>query len=418
MPAPPAADAGPDVSRPKPKDAGADTADTAPVYVPLGTKCVRDPDAGIPSPFVAPLADGGDASVEGGADPILPQVVSTKDVATPLPLFVPVTYDSDELRPQIEDFIASVGCTTWWRAVAPDYGVADGVSGDPVHVSEQEPGMITDAQIQTWIKSKIGDGSFPKPTRNTVYAIFYPSNTTVQASFGKGCFSFGAYHSYFAYQGNWIGYAIMPRCADLNALTEVTSHELIEAVSDPAPGGYQDVGPRNVAWSLFGGSEVGDMCEHASSANYQPSDYAFPLQRAWSNKAAFSGHNPCLPADSPNWFVAAPVLSDTVTVNYYGMPTPALGLKLAAGNQTTIDVRMLSDGPTSGWNVSAQDLSQWTIGKTVLKFAFDKTQGIEGDVLKLTVTRSGTNQNYGADPFFIRSTSGSAEHLWFGVVGD
>ena len=415
-------DAGIDTAKPKPRDAS--RPDTAPPpYVPIGVKCVRDPNAPLPTAWSPPALDAstGDASEAGEAGiatPTLPLIVSTKRSITPLPVFVPITFDADDLRPQIEDFIASVGCSTWWRNVAYDYGVADGITAAPVHLSEAPPVSISDTEIQSWIKKRISDNTLSEPTPNTIYSIFYTSGTDVTAGFGKGCFSFGAYHSYFLYQGVWVGYAVMPRCGDLVALTQVTSHELIEAVTDPAPGGYQDVGDRNVAWSLLGGSEVGDMCEHTSNANYQPEDYPFPLQRAWSNKSAFLGHDPCLPSDSQHWFVAAPVLTDTVMVNYYGHPIQALGLKLAAGNQATIDLRMISDGSTGGWSLSAQDISQWTLGKTTLKFAFGKTQGVEGELIPLTITRTGTNGNYVANPFFIRSTAGNAEHLWFGVVGD
>ncbi len=421
----PPADAGSDVL-PKVRDA-APRPDTAPPpYVPVGTRCVRGPDAGVPPQFIASVVDSGasDAATEGGTEggvaqnPTLPQVVAAKNLVDALPIFVPITFDSDDLRPEIEDFVASFGCTSWWRAVASDYGIGDAITGDPVHLSEVAPTKISDSEIQAWLRKKIGDPTFPQPTANTVYSIYYPSGSQVQTTWGRSCYTFGAYHSYFYFKNQWVAYAVMPRCADISALTAVSSHEFIEAATDSAPGGFQSVGERDVAWSLFGGSEVGDMCEHTSNANFQPTDYPFLVQRSWSNKSAFFGHDPCLPSDSPWWFVAAPVLSDTVNVNYYGQSIPALGLKLASGAKATVDLKMISDGPTTGWNVSAQDLSQWTVGQTLLKFSFDKTSGVEGDVIKMTIARVGTNQNFGAEPFFIRSSTGSAEHLWFGVVGD
>ena len=421
-------DAGKDTSI-KLKDAGPDTG--PPPYVPLGTKCVRAADAGVPLAWVRPVDDGGtdggdDSGTDGGVlNPDLlrpPPVVSSDGVVASLPVFVPITFDGDPLRDELEDFIASVGCSSWWRAAAAPYGIADGISGDPIHLAEVPANQLTDFQVQTWLAKKISsDARFPKPSINVVYVIFYPQETTIDDGSGRSCSSFGGYHNATGVGGKSAPYAVMPRCnGGLDFLTAVTSHELIEYATDPTPGsgGYPSVADEWVAWSLFGGSEVGDMCEHAKSANYTPTDYPYAVQRSWSNQQAYLGNDPCVPPDGPVWFIAAPVLPDMITVSYYGQSIKAHGLKLAAGDSTTIDVVMQSNGASGGWTVNAQDLSVWMGSSAQLKFAFDKSSGKEGDVLHLTITRTGTNGTYKADPFMIRSTKASQEHLWFGVVGD
>lgn len=416
----------------KPKDAGKDTG--PPPYVPQGTRCVRAADAGAPRPWVLPANDGGaeggsDGGDDGGADggvlnPDLlrpPPVVSSDGTVASLPVFVPITFDGDPLRDELEDFIASVGCSSWWRATAASYGIADAISADPIHLAEVPAAALTDGQVRTWLSKKINsDPRFPRPGINVVYVIFYPTETVINMGGGQSCNSFGGYHNSTGVGGNDAPYAVIPRCSGLDFLTAVTSHELIEYATDPTPGvgGYPSVADEWVAWSLFGGSEVGDLCEHGREANYTPTDYPFAVQRSWSNEQAFLGNDPCVPPDGPVWFIGAPVLPDLVTVSYYGSNIKAHGLKLAVGASTTIDVVMQSNGASGGWTVTAQDLSLWMGSSAQLKFAFDKTSGKEGDVLHLTVTRTGTNGTYKADPFMLRSTKPNQEHLWFGVVGD
>ncbi len=416
-------DAGADVdaSKPKPRDAGVDTG--PPPYVPQGVKCVRDPNAVPPAPFAEP-ADGGvsDGGADGGDAGLVlrpPQVRTPSGTTARLPVFVPVTFDGDDQRDPIEDFIDSVGCTDYWRSVATDYGVGDGIGGPPVHLSETAPAQISDDQIQSWLLKKLAsDPSFGKPDENTVYAIFYPDGTSVNLYGSKSCQSFGAYHQWVNYQGKNIGYAVMPRCGSLRELTVSTSHELLEFVSDPSGEGYYDLDAADSAWGILGGSEIGDMCEFNKSSNYTPDNYPFAVQRSWSNRAAYMGENPCQPADSDVWFAAAPVLPDLVQIKYEGQNRMAQGVKLAQGNTTTIDVQVIANGSIAGFNVDAMDASTFYGGKPVLTLTLDKTYAHPGDTLKLTITRLGTSSYFGSDPFILRSTQGYADHMWWGVVGD
>ena len=390
-------------------------------YVPKGTRCVRDDDAAVPARWFPSPDASSDAGVpdEGGmpGDPLTaPQVLTTKGLVADKPVFIPITFDGDDLREEAEDFSASVGCTSWWRAAAGTYGIADAIGGTPIHVAEMAPMVISDAQVRQWLIKKLqSDPQFPKPTGpNVLYAIFYPSDTEVDAFGGKSCFAFGAYHSAFSYQGIAVPYAVMPRCGGLEQLTAVTSHEYIEYATDPTVGGFNGVTDEFSVWG-FGYHEVGDMCSYASSSNYVPSDYPFTVQRSWSNKAAFLGENPCVPGDSAVWFAGIPVMTDAVTLLGGKM---ARGIKLPMGTQRTIEVKMIASGMTGSWNVDAQDLTVWTTGKPGLKFSWSKTQGSAGESLMLTLSRVGTSPNFGAAPFWISSTQGSDQHLWFGVAGD
>lgn len=409
-----------DAGKLKPKDAAIEAAP----YVPQGTRCVRDDDAGSPTPWTPPSLDGGLDGGDGGVElPRAAQVVSPDGVVATMPVFIPITFDGDYARDEIEDFVASVGCTPYWRAIAAEYGIADGVSATPIHLAEAAPATITDSQIRSWLNKKIStDPLFPKPSVNTVYAIYYPEGTTVTAFGGQSCSNFGGYHGATLVGGKPAPFAVMPRCgASIDQLTSVTSHELIEYATDPIPpSGYQAVGDIDAAWALFGGSEVGDMCQYGRDSSFTPSGYPFAVQRSWSNKAAWLGDDPCQPPVTPVYFVAAPATPDLVSMNFGGGSTNAArGIKLAVGQTRTVDVTLMANGSTGPWTVSVQDLSPSLGGGPVLKLTLDKTTGSAGDVLKLTIQRTGTNSYAGAAPFLVRSSiKNGPEHAWPAVVGD
>lgn len=412
-------DAGVDVYvQSKPKDAGPDVKG---MYVPKGKVCVRDDEAGAPDPWKIPAdASYGGSPDDAGSmtgDPLeMPQIGSFKGTVAPLPVFYPITFDGDDERAEIEDFTASVGCTDWWRQSAHEYGIADAIGGAPIHLEEAAPDTITDTQIQTWLKNKIQtDPRFPKPNINTLYAIFYPFETIIKIpSLGSSCMSFGAYHSSTSFMGAPLTYAVMPRCGSIDTLTLATSHEYIEYATDPIPGGYSNIDRNFWVWGVFGTTEVGDMCFYSHTSSLVQQNYPFTVQRSWSNKSAFQQLNPCVPYDSPDWFVGVPVATDAVMLKA-GFQTR--GIRIALNDTRTIDVKMVGTGSTM-FSVDPEDITQWTTGKSALKFTMQTNQGKPGDVLKLQITRVGTNLTYGANPFIIRSNDGFADHFWYGLVGD
>jgi len=161
------------------------------------------------------------------------------------------------------------------------------------------------------------------------------------------------------------------------------------------------------------------MCQYGNQASFTPNNYPFVVQRSWSNKASWLRDDPCVPAVGAVYFVAAPIVSDTVTMNWYTGPTLTRGIKLAIGQQRTIDVVLMANGSTGAWTVQANDLSPSLGGGSTVKLSLDKTTGVAGDVLKLTIDRVGTNGSAGVAPFVIRSSQkNGASHSWYAVVGD
>jgi hypothetical protein len=412
------ADAGPD-AKPKPKDAGPD----APIYVPQGKKCVRDADASVP-PIFFPNLDAGPAP-----NPRPPQLANHGGPVLGRPTIVPITYDGDTLRNEIEDFVASVGCTPYWLEAAKDYGVGVAITGPAVHLSEAAPAKITDSQIKVWLRKKIESKELPVPAGNVLYAIYYPATTSISLQGEQSCQTFGGYHYEVQMtDGSSVPYAVLPRCdgfdglSELDSVTGTSSHEFLEASSDPFPESdptYSDPEPDGIAWALASGGEHADMCTFNRDAFFTPDNYPFTVERSWSNSAAFLGHDPCVPAVAGPYFGAAPTITDTVSIDFGNGPQPVKGIKIPVGQSKVVDVVVFStNGGGGALTIDLQDLGQWLGGGTTLKLSLDKTSAQPGEILHLTIQRTGTNNQFGVSPFMLQSHRAGRELSWYGIVGD
>jgi len=155
-------------------------------------------------------------------------------------------------------------------------------------VSNTEPGtvtpsgrQVTDAQIMTALQGWIANHTVPATTANTLYFIFLPPNVTV-ISFGSQSCIAGGFCGYHDHIGN-VYYAVIPfvNCSGcvfsgqfLDTLTEVCSHELAEAITDPELNAWWDptTGP---------GDEIGDICNRQTTRLG-----AFLVQTEWSTAQA------------------------------------------------------------------------------------------------------------------------------------
>ena len=156
-------------------------------------------------------------------------------------------------------------------------------------VTNSEPGQpiagggrqVTDAQIQQALQSWIANSIIPSPSPNTLYFVYLPQNvTSLLPGNGSSCVNYCGYHLHT----NNVFYAVMPypQCggcqygpSQLSSLTKVSSHELVEAITDPT----------GISWfDDNGGNEIGDIC------NTQLAQLGgFTIQKEWSNQ-----HNACI----------------------------------------------------------------------------------------------------------------------------
>jgi hypothetical protein len=136
----------------------------------------------------------------------------------------------------------------------------------------------TDSMVRHMLQQEVTTNpAFPKPSPNALYFAFLPPGVSLTGVGGRSCLSFCGYHDNINAQ---LFYAAMPYpgcsgclggLADFDALTATTSHELIEAITDPVPGS---------GWYDDHNGEIGDIC-----AWKMKNVGGFNVQQEWSNKA-------------------------------------------------------------------------------------------------------------------------------------
>src|SRR6266516_2905453 len=136
---------------------------------------------------------------------------------------------------------------------------------------------LTDAQVVAELIAQIASGALPPPRVAfngpvTEYYVMFPP--TYRICLGTDCSNtqFCAYHSNAAYLGTPFTYTVLPESTPTNSgcgassagggfgnLTSMTSHELVESVTDPEVGSASAfVSP--LAWYDQSNGEVADIC--------------------------------------------------------------------------------------------------------------------------------------------------------------
>ena len=157
----------------------------------------------------------------------------------------------------------------------------------PHHVGQS----LTDAIVESELGTQIGAGVLPIPTSNTLYMIYFPPGISISTAFGTSCQG-----------GGWCGihlsntrtingvqrtitFGMIPDFGPTSAcgnqacgpfqsmllnVTGTSSHEMAEAITDPAPFS---------GWS----PEIGDPCVGSYVGFRNSSNTEFQAQLLWSN---------------------------------------------------------------------------------------------------------------------------------------
>jgi hypothetical protein len=384
--------------------------------------CAADPGAAGPDAGTSTAAPDSGSAVATALS--APQLRSLGGAVVAAPVVVPIFFAGDDAtKAQIDAFLAALGPSDYWRAATSEYGVGALTAHAAIVSTDQPP--TTDDALQRWLAANVGAHGWPAPDASTIYAVFLPASATLSAAWGTSCKEFGGYHGELT-GGTRATYALLPRCSpSLDALTGYTSHELVEAATDPHPftaPGWADIDSDHAIWADTPGAEVGDMCEFIRSAD-QRLVGSFVVQRSWSNASAAAGHDPCVPAMSQPYIAAVPQLDDAVTIAYpadVGGPQASRGVTIPVGSSKTIDVALYSDAAGPDFTVTAYDVGTilGTGATPELTFAWDQTTGHGGDVRKLTIThaKAGT---YGGSELVISARQGNTTvSLWWGFVAN
>lgn len=405
-----------------------EAAKAAPEPAATATPSVEEtPDAG------PELDRGAPSDVYPAPHPEMPQVVNAGGPVLKTPRIVPIFFKGDPLKADIIDFASKVGSSKYWAATTAEYGVGAATVGNSIELTETPPAEITAEEVEDFLRTKL-DGThaeFGSIDANAIYTIYYPASTTIVLDEGggfgsqsaKSCESFGGYHDSTAVGTKFLAYAVIPECPEfggligIDAVTSTSSHEWIEAATDPHPSSdpaFSSVDADHVAWAfLLGGAETADMCAQDEDSFFTSSEVGYSVQRSWSNAAAKGSHDPCVPAASNGpYFNSAPVLPDAIKLD----GTPSKGVKIPVGETRTIEVDLFSDGPTGGpWTVRAQALD--FAGTKTLDIKLDRDRGQNGEKLYMTIKAVAASP-YKASMFMISSRLGERRTSWVGIVAN
>lgn len=415
-------------------------------------------DPAAPGPQNDPPATGEDppattpAAAYPADHPPLPQVANNGGPVLKTPKIVPVVFPGFSFKNEVVDLAAKMGKSAYWKAVTSEYGVGPLEAVAAIDVAEAAPTVLPDADIQAWLVSRF-DGTHPEfgttPVEGAIYTLYYPASTTIYlgkaptpsdggvADSGDGgrprgqsqasCRAFGGYHQDVSVNGVPVAYAVIPQCATFGPLsgadvvTATSSHELVEAATDPYPisnPAYSMVDDAHLVWTyVLGAGETADMCAQYDSSFYRDDEIGYSVQRSWSNAAAKAGSEPCVPApaNAQPYFNAAPVLTDNIQFSL----GDTKGVRVPVGQSKTIELDLFSSGATKGpWNVSVTAAGAG--GQTPpVTFALDKDNGQNGDKINLTVTsQAAASSRIGGVMFIVTSQLGDQKHYWAGVVGN
>lgn len=159
---------------------------------------------------------------------------------------------------------------------------------------------VSQSQIESELQRLIQAGTISAPTDNSLYMVYFPPGYTVLAGGWFSCTTsdgFCGFHHWFAINGRSAYYGVLvdssacgSRCGpgtQLGNTTSTSSHELLEAVTDPVDSGWYYL------YSVNGQpahAEIADICQ-----DQQTQTAGFTVQRAWSNlQQACVVKNPCL----------------------------------------------------------------------------------------------------------------------------
>jgi MYXO-CTERM domain-containing protein len=179
-----------------------------------------------------------------------------------------------------------------------------------------------------YLKGLLDAHKLPAPDDDTIYQLYFPSHVDPYLQGSPSCISGGgfcAYHNSFSYTaGQMVRYSVMPdtssgSCAGgcgpagFSGVCDVSSHELVEAVTDPDGNG---------SWVDFTSScgEIGDICAGGANETGTIPGTSFIVQKEWSNALnACAVNNPAIVV---NDFVLG--MPNTVNVQQGGMATTTM----------------------------------------------------------------------------------------------
>ena len=399
-----------------------------------GACSAADPPSAAPvaaAPDPGPADDGGADANKGPVRLGAPRIVSAGGPVLAHPKLVVATFGDEPFAAQLETFARTIGATPYWKDTTAEYGVGPATFARSVRIPTA-PATITQQGVKAWLAEQL-DGTHPEwgtPDDETVLTVVYPRSTTVMLGDESSCDVSPAWHGEVVLKsGKLLPYAAITRCdpiiglEGIDFLTSGLSHEWIEASTNPfwfTKPAYGAPTSEDAHWTTVNSGEVSDMCANTPNIDFVPEGFPFTVQRSWSNDSAAAGHDPCVPRLPEPYFIAATTTAEMVAVGGIVEANTVRGIVVPVGESRTVAIALSSDGATAGpWTVKARDFAPRLGEKPDLELAWDRTSGVNGDILHLTIKRLKADAQLGGAAIFeIVSTLGGRQNIWVAAVGD
>jgi len=330
------------------------------------------------------------------------------------PRVVTITFaaDSAGLVARLERFGEAITRTNWWRTVSEEYCakagdcIGEGQPGLAVRLEETLPADVHVDELGERLVGHAKAGRFGTIDADTVLLVYLPKGVTLRdATVPRYCEGGPrAVHRALRVEKHAVGLAIVPRCGDEASLTGTASHELLEVAANP------DAARRGFAFKpqpategfLSGGIEPVDPCVLLLRGRNRATEHGRTMQRAWSNRAAAEGSDPCVPHVGTAPFVAL-------------VPEqPSVHLKIP-GEHVKATFEAAASGEVRGWKVSVLDLTGTQDAEHYVDVALDRAYVMPGQRVTLTIVLR-KRPPEGRSIVGLVSSAGQSDYLWPLVV--
>ncbi len=297
---------------------------------------------------------------------------------------VTITFSADDagVVARLEQFGNTIARSPWWRAVTEGYCakegdcIGEGQPGLSVRLTEALPAQVHAVEISALLRREARAGRLGAIDANTVLLAYLPTGVSLKDAFIPSYCGDGprAYHKALRFDDKAAGYAVIPRCGDEAALTGSASHELLELATNPdtTRRGFAFVQASGNLGFTAAGIEAMDPCGLIAREK-EVVESGFVVRRAWSNRAAAQGHDPCVPTPTDRPYRAL-------------VPRMSTASLARVGDSVTINLDAASSQPVAEWAVSAFDLTGAQEREQYVDVTLDKTTVTAGQTATLTIT--------------------------------
>lgn len=340
----------------------------------------------------------------------LPRVVYRGGPFLRNPRIVTLTFAGDDpaLTSRLEQFANTVTRSAWWREVVdsycaePDDCIGEGQPGMHVRLDEALPAQVRDVDVAAIVKREAEAGRLGSLDVNTLLLVYLPPGVQLSDAFTPRYCGGGprAVHRALRLDGATVPYSILPRCSDEAELTATASHEILEATTNPDPmsRGFAFVPDANALAFTASGVEPVDPCGLITMDGHWTHANGFVVQRAWSNRAASLGRDPCVPTRAARPFVAL-------------VPREPVVRLTEEGQTATVALDAAADGEVPAWAASAFDLTGYQDRKRYVDLSLEPPTIAVGQTARLTITLRARNARKRSEVGIV-STLGVHSYLW------